>query len=426
MIEKLYQAFLKSSGVSTDTRTIEKGNIWFALKGPNFEANKFADKALESGASIVVIDDENYVKDERYFLVDDGLLALQQLANHHRKQLDIPFLGITGSNGKTTTKELVRDVIAKKFHVLATEGNLNNHIGVPLTVLRIDDSIEFAVIEMGANAQQEIKLLCEIAEPDFGLITNIGKAHLEGFGGLEGVFKGKTEMYDFLASKKGKAFVNTDFPKLVEKLNALDISMITYPNAGNDLELKLINELPELEIEVGGESFITKITGGYNAANIAVALCVGQYFGVTSSDAISAVKTYDPDNNRSQLIKIGSNTVVLDAYNANPSSMKEALKSFDKRASVNKMIILGDMLELGEDSKKEHFVIGELTETLKNTEVHFCGNEMSAAQKGNSKSKYWANKKDLAEFLKARTFENTLFLIKGSRGMSLETLLESL
>ncbi len=426
MIENLYKTYLQSSGVSTDTRTIEKDNIWFALKGPNFNANSFADQAIEKGALAVVIDDDEYAKDDRYVVVTDVLVALQELANHHRHQLSIPVLAITGSNGKTTTKELIRDVLLKKYKVSATKGNLNNHIGVPLSLLAIDDSVEFAVIEMGANAQGEIKMLCNIAEPDFGLITNIGKAHLEGFGGIEGVFKGKTEMYDFLAKTGGKAFVNTNFEKLVEKLDQLGVDYTRYPNPGDDLVAILEKEKPQLEITAHDQKFTTTLTGGYNFSNIAVALCVGEYFGVSSEAAIKAVKSYDPDNNRSQLMKRGSNTFIMDAYNANPSSMKEALLSFDKREAQRKVIIIGDMLELGEESRKEHEGIGELTTTLSQTEVHLCGPEMEAAKSGNPKANYWDNKQDLAAFLQKQTYQNTLFLIKGSRGMSLETLLNVL
>lgn len=426
MIEKLYQAYLKSTSVSTDTRTIQQGNIWFALKGPNFNANKFADLAIDKGASYVVIDDKDFVKDDRYLLVPDVLTALQQLANYHRNKLAIPFLAITGSNGKTTTKELIRDVLSKKYKVLATTGNLNNHIGVPLTLLEIDDTIEFAVIEMGANAQNEIKALCEIAQPNYGVITNIGKAHLEGFGGLEGVFKGKTEMYDFLANSNGQAFVNTNFPRLVEKLESMKIPFRRYPNDSDDLKLKLLGEKPELEIEVQGRVFTTMITGGYNAANIAAALCIGEFFGVALDDAIEAVSSYDPDNNRSQLIQIGSNRIVLDAYNANPSSMQVALSSFESREAKKRVIILGDMRELGEASESEHEQLGKLTSNIEDAEIHFCGKEIALAQKGNQDARYWDKKEKLAAYLEEKSFEETLFLIKGSRGMALETLLKSL
>lgn len=426
MIEKLYSAFLQSSGVSTDTRTIRKDNIWFALKGPNFNANKFAQQALDKGAGLAVIDDEEYAIGESTYLVEDVLITLQELANYHRRQLNIPFLGITGSNGKTTTKELIRDVLAKKYKVHATLGNFNNHIGVPLTLLQIDESIEFAIIEMGANAQKEIKMLCEIAQPDFGLITNIGKAHLEGFGGLEGVFRGKTEMYDFLANSGGKAFVNTNNQRLVDKLNDLNIDSKSYPNPGNDLEATLVSELPQLKISTNIGDFTAKITGGYNFENICSALCIGQYFGVSSEASIEAVSNYDPDNNRSQIIKKGSNSIILDAYNANPSSMSEAIQSFDRREAERKILIIGDMLELGEEAEQEHLAIGKLTAGLNIDQVHLCGPLMKFAAEQNRNAHYWEEKSELAKFLNDESIEKALILIKGSRGMSLETLLESL
>ena len=426
MIEKLYFDYLKSTGVSTDTRTVHEGNIWFALKGPNFNANKFATQALEKGAVLAVIDDADYHQNEGTYLVSDALLALQELANYHRRKLSIPFLGITGSNGKTTTKELVRDVLSKKYVVHATKGNLNNHIGVPLTLLSIDDSTEFAIIEMGANAQGEIKRLCEIAQPDYGLITNIGKAHLEGFGGSEGIFKGKTELYDYLGKNNGKAFVNTNNQKLVDKLTDLKIESKSYAKPTNYFEAKLVEEKPNLVIEAHQERFETKITGGYNFENICSALCVGQYFNVDPLDSIKAVSDYDPDNNRSQVILKGTNTIVMDAYNANPSSMAEALKSFDKRSDKRKVIIIGDMLELGAAADKEHLLIGQMTRQFDFEQVHFCGPLMKEATRGNGKSFYWETKDELEAHLREEPIQNATILIKGSRGMSLETLLDLL
>lgn len=426
MIENLYSKYLKSSGISTDTRTIQKGNIWFALKGPNFNANKFAEQALDKGALLAVIDDPEYQLGQNTLVVKDGLRALQQLANYHRNQLKIPFLGITGSNGKTTTKELVRDVLSTKYKVHATKGNFNNHIGVPLTILQIDHDIEFAVIEMGANAQEEIKQLCEIAEPDFGLITNIGKAHLEGFGGIEGVFKGKTEMYDFLSQKHGKVFVNTNDKRLVEKIDQLGLESYSYPNTGDYIELTLLRECPELLIDYSNVTFQTKITGAYNFENICSALCVGRYFKVGKADAIQAVAAYDPDNNRSQVIKKKSNTIIMDAYNANPSSVAEALKSFEQREADNKVVILGDMLELGAESGQEHFSIGELSQKMNFDQIHFCGPLMFDAYKGNDKALYWENKESLVTYLETHPIYDSTILVKGSRGMSLESLLNIL
>lgn len=425
MIDQLYDLFLKSTGVSTDTRTIQSGNVWFALKGPNFDANKFADQALEKGAMAVVIDDEAYKKNDRHFLVEDCLSALQQLGNHHRNQLSIPFIGITGSNGKTTTKELMRDVLATKFKVHATQGNLNNHIGVPLTLLQIKEDIEIAIIEMGANKVGDIAELCSIADPTHGLITNIGKAHLEGFGGVEGVIRGKTELYHHLIQRKGVIFVNSGSEVLYNIAQKRIESPLYYPAEGDYFHAELLESQPTLRLKTeDNQEGTTGLTGAYNFENICSALCVGKFFGVDPTKALKAVTDYIPDNNRSQVIQKGSNTVLLDAYNANPSSMAVALEHFAAKAGSRKVVILGDMFELGEDAVSEHQAIGELTAKLGFEEVHFCGELMTHAQSGNAKASYWPDKKSLHEYLRANPISNGEILIKGSRGMSLETLLE--
>ena len=426
MIEQLYSAFLKSTGVSTDTRSIKAGNLWFALKGPNFNANKFAQQALEAGAGAVVVDDANYALNDQCILVKDGLEALQQLANHHRRQFSIPVLGITGSNGKTTTKELVRDVLAQKFKVLATIGNLNNHIGVPLTLLRINKEVEFAIIEMGANHQKEIAALSKIAEPDFGLITNIGKAHLEGFGGIEGVFKGKTELYEFIASQQGVLFVNSRNPRLLEKASGLVQEVKTYPDDGDYFSSTLVSDNESLILKSEkGKEIVTHLSGVYNFENICAALCIGKYFGVNEDKALQAVANYIPENNRSQLLKKGSNTVHLDAYNANPTSMSLSLKSFAAKLG-KKVAILGDMFELGEAAAEEHYAIGELSKSLQIDQVMFCGKLMASAYEANSGAHYFETKDELAQYLAANKKTETSFLVKGSRGMSLETIVELL
>ena len=426
IIEQLYSFYKQSTGVSTDTRTVEKGNIWFALKGPNFNANKFAEQALEKGASYAVIDDEAFKKDERYVLVEDGLKALQDLAAHHRSQLDIPFLAITGSNGKTTTKELTRDVLATKYKVLATTGNLNNHIGVPLTLLSIDDTIEFAIIEMGANKVGDIAQLCAIANPDFGLITNIGKAHLEGFGGVDGIIRGKTELYHHVIQKQGRIFVNSGSEILRNIAEKRIKNPVYYPGEHDFLSAELISDNEGLTIQAEEQQFKTALTGRYNFENICAALCVGKFFDVDPKVAANAVANYVPDNNRSQLLKKGSNEIVLDAYNANPSSMEAALKNMDAKQADRKMVVLGDMFELGEDSVKEHSAIGRLTETLAFDEVVFCGELMASAKAENKEALYFEKKEALISYLKMNAPQDTLILIKGSRGMSLETILEVL
>ncbi|WP_317039329.1 UDP-N-acetylmuramoyl-tripeptide--D-alanyl-D-alanine ligase [Roseivirga sp. 4D4] len=427
MIEQLYQLYLKSTGVSTDTRSIKEGNIWFALKGPNFNAHRFADQALEKGASVVVIDDAHFAKDDRYFVVEDGLEALQKLGRHHRNQFDIPFIGITGSNGKTTTKELMRDVLSQKYKVHATQGNFNNHIGVPLTLLQIDESIEIAIIEMGANKVGDIAELCGIADPTHGLITNIGKAHLEGFGGVEGVIRGKSELYHHLIQKEGVIFVNSQSDVLSNIAKRRMKSPYYYPAKGDYLHLELLESQPTLRLRTDeGLESQTHLTGAYNFENIGAALCVGKYFEVNHEQALKAVSDYDPDNNRSQIMKKGSNIILLDAYNANPSSMLASLKHFAGGEEGYKVAILGDMFELGDDAPKEHEAIGKLTADLDLDEVHLCGELMEYGKLGNPKAHYWKDKDTLKSHLEKNPLANASIIIKGSRGMSLETLLETL
>ncbi len=426
MIDQLYELYQKCTGVSTDTRTLQNGNIWFALKGPNFNANKFADKAIDLGASIVVIDDAEYQKDHRYFLVEDGLKALQILANHHRKQFNIPVIGITGSNGKTTTKELIRDVLKAKFSVWATKGNLNNHIGVPLTLLGINEEVEIAIIEMGANHQKEIALLSSIAEPTHGLITNIGKAHLEGFGGLEGVFKGKTELYEFMNESGGALFVNSRNERLINKAKASAEELISYPDREDTFHAQLIGDQPYVQLRTSlGNTVTTRLTGAYNFENICAALCIGQYFGVNELSAIEAIEAYEPENNRSQIIRKGSNTLFMDAYNANPTSMALSLQNFAAKNGLN-VAIVGDMFELGDDADTEHYAIGKLTAELNISQVILCGTLMRSAYNANPDALYFQTKEELKAYIQANPISNANVLIKGSRGMSLETLVDFL
>ncbi|KYG72444.1 UDP-N-acetylmuramoyl-tripeptide--D-alanyl-D-alanine ligase [Roseivirga echinicomitans] len=423
-IASLYEKYIASTGICTDTRKIEKGNLFFALKGPNFNANKLAEQALSLGASYAVIDDAEYDNDPRCVLVADVLEALQALANYHRKQLKIPIIAITGSNGKTTTKELTRNVLATKYKVSATIGNLNNHIGVPLTLLSIGPDIEMAIVEMGANHVGEIAALCKIAEPTHGLITNIGKAHLEGFGGFEGVIRGKTEMYHWLIENDGVIFVNSQNEILSNIAQRRIESPIYYPAKGDYLELSLIEAKPNIVFEdAEGKRTTTALSGAYNFENIATALCVGKCFKVDIEKAKQAVATYSPDNNRSQVLKKGSNTIIMDAYNANPTSMKAALENLSLLNATHKLAILGDMLELGETSKEEHSAIGVLTAQLGIEGVIFCGPHMKAAKEVNPKALYFETKADLNDYLSANILEGQTILLKGSRGMGLESLL---
>jgi len=427
-IKQLYSHFLSSTGVSTDTRNIGSGNLFIALKGPNFNANTFAATALEQGAQAVVVDEVAYAvdNDPRYLLVSDGLLALQQLASYHREQLNIPIIALTGSNGKTTTKELLYAVLSSKFATLATIGNLNNHIGVPLTLLRITKSTEIAIIEMGANKQGDIQELCEIANPTHGFITNIGKAHLEGMGGPEGVLKTKTELFQHLKENKGKVFINTRqqvFANMIRRFEA----PVLYPEKGSFCEVELVGVDPFVSFRVGGseEVFPSQLIGSYNFDNIAAALTVGKFFGVSLADAATAISHYRPSNMRSQLVEKRSNLIILDAYNANPSSMEEALKAFDRmEGKSHKMVILGDMLELGEHAETEHCRLGELLAGMKIDKICLSGQLIQSALTTAPNALYFPDPFSLRNWLTDSNLEDYLILIKGSRGMKLEGLVE--
>lgn len=426
MIEYIYEKYQESSGICTDTRKISKGNIFFALRGANFNANEFAKTALEKGAAYAVIDQEKYKEDDRYIVVDDTLRALQRLANHHRRQFNIPFIGITGSNGKTTSKELINAVLQQKYKTYATVGNLNNHIGVPLTILAIDKSVEIAIIEMGANKVGDIKELCEIAEPTHGLITNIGKAHIEGFGGFEGVIRGKGELYDWLLRTDGTVFINSQ-NEILRNMGKRFKNPYFYPAENDFYHCELVKAEPNVTFKAeNGEVIEAEIIGKYNFENIAAALCIGKFFEVPPKKANEAVKSYSPTNNRSQIIKKGSNTIIMDCYNANPTSMKAAIENIKGMPDTRKAVILGDMLELGEDTASEHYKIGELVACCDFTDKLFVGRFMKEAMEENPDGHYFSTKKELEEYLEKNPFEETLVLIKGSRGIGLETILEKL
>jgi UDP-N-acetylmuramoyl-tripeptide--D-alanyl-D-alanine ligase len=427
-ISALYQRYLASTGVSTDTRKINPGNIFFALKGPNFNANDFAAKALEIGASTVLVDEEAYLieGDERYFLVEDALIALQKLANHHRHQLDIPIIGLTGSNGKTTSKELLNAVLKQKFNTLATVGNLNNHIGVPLTLLQIKPEHEIAIIEMGANKQGDIQELCEIAEPTHGFITNIGKAHLEGMGGPAGVLKTKTELYQHLLANGGTVFINSQDPILSNMIKRFE-NPILYPAKGDfcEVEFKGADPFVKFSAEGSEEVYLTSMIGAYNFGNIATALTLGKFFGVPMEKAIEGVVNYRPANMRSQLVEKRSNLIILDAYNANPSSMEVAIRTFgDMTGRKHKMIILGDMFELGDHAEAEHRKLGEIVSEYEIDKICFTGNLIVSALETAPKALYFPDPFSFRNWLEDSKLEDYLILIKGSRGMKLETLVD--
>ena len=423
-IETLYQHFLSVRKISTDTRKIEPGSIFFALQGPNFDANTFAEEALKKGAVLSVIDNSQYEIPGKTFLVNNVLEALQALARYHRNTLKIPVVGLTGSNGKTTSKELVNAVLSKKFKMLATVGNLNNHIGVPLTILSIDESVEMAIIEMGANHLEEIALLSSIASPTHGFITNIGKAHIGTFGGFENIIRGKSELYQYLINNSGVVFINSANEILFNMAKRFK-KPILYPRKGDfiHVELKDFNAFITYKSE-NDETVQTKLTGSYNFENIAVALCIGKYFGVTEKDANAAVAGYEPSNMRSQIIKKASNTIILDAYNANPSSMEAAIKNLHAMNSQNKVAIIGDMYELEEEAESEHRNIGKILRHCNFSSVYLCGDLMSWASEEFPKAKYFAQKEMLSEYLKQNPVHDSTILIKASRGMKLETLVD--
>src|SRR5450432_483733 len=358
-INDLYQLYLKYPSVCTDTRKVQKGDLFFALKGENFNGNLFAGQAIANGAAYAIIDETSAVLNDRMIRVENVLASLQALAAHHRNQFSIPFIAITGSNGKTTTKELIHAVLSLKYKTSTTEGNLNNHIGIPLTLLKIKPDVEIAIVEMGANHIGEIAGYCLYTRPTHGLITNVGKAHLEGFGSPEGVKKGKGELYDYLRAHGGTAFVMWDYDYLQQMSKGIS-EIISYGTAQADLTGTVESAFPQLQILMTGgvhlDKIQTQLTGNYNLPNLLAAVCVGNYFNVNPSDIRTGIEAYTPSNSRSQLMQIGTNTIILDAYNANPSSMKSAIENFSAYPSKNKILLLGAMAELGRDSLQEHTI----------------------------------------------------------------------
>lgn len=425
-IPELYAIYQERHAVQTDTRRLKSGDIFFALKGANFNGNSFAGKALEAGAAFAVIDEAEYSIPGKTILVEDVLTTLQQLALHHRKQFNIPFIAITGSNGKTTTKELVHAVLSTSFITCTTEGNLNNHIGVPLTLLKIKPSAEMAVIEMGANHLREIASYCNYALPTHGLITNCGKAHLEGFGSLDGVRKGKGELFDHLRAYNGTAFLMRDYDYLVEMSKGI-ATIVTYGSYGADVEGKVLQSEPYLEIAVTKAALTgairTQLVGEYNFPNVLAAVAIGTHFGVSGDRIKTAIENYLPSNSRSQLVETGTNKIILDAYNANPSSMKPAIENFAKLHAADKVLVLGRMAELGEDSLAEHQAIVELIGQFKWKAVVLVGGDFLKI------THPYVSCRDTAEakqWLRQQQFENTHLLIKGSRSMQMEKVLDNL
>jgi len=426
MIEELYKIYLQHSSIQPDTRKLKPGDIFFALKGPNFNGNSFARQAIDNGAAYAVIDEKEFEIPGKTFLVPDVLTSLQELALYHRKQFTIPFIAITGSNGKTTTKELIHAVLSSTFKTYTTEGNLNNHIGVPLTILKISPDAEMAVIEMGANHIGEIASYCKVALPTHGLITNCGKAHLEGFGGVEGVRKGKGELFDHLRTlTHGYAFVMWDYDYLREMSKGIS-GIIKYGTEPNDHIIgRMLNNDPFLQVEItqglGNGKIKTRLVGEYNLPNVLAAVTIGKFFEVAEKKIIAAIENYIPSNSRSQLIEKGTNKIILDAYNANPSSMKVAIENFAKNNAENKILMLGAMAELGKESLQEHEQVIELIKKYSWKEVALVGGDFLKLShpflsfENSLMAKEWFVKKDL---------HNSSILVKGSRSMQMEKVLE--
>ena len=424
-ISALYQLYLQYPSIQTDTRKLQPGDIYWALKGTNFNGNLFAEKALEMGAAYAIVD-EPVATHPRIIQVDDCLTALQALAKYHREQFDIPFIAITGSNGKTTTKELVATVLASHYKTATTEGNLNNHIGVPLTLLKIKKGTEIAVIEMGANHQKEIAGYCVYTAPTHGIITNCGKAHLEGFGGVEGIRKGKGELYDYLRQHQGTVLRYADYDYLQDMSKGIEKSFDYGQHAGN-LQGHVLSSEPFLQVQIDkgfstATTIRTQLVGDYNLPNVLCAVAIGIFFKVPEAKIVSAIESYAPSNSRSQLMQLGSNQIILDAYNANPSSMKLAIENFARLSVTGKVLMLGGMMELGEESIAEHQAMVALIDQHPWDHVVLVGGDFS---KVNHRYIYFSNSVEAKAWFLAQDFKNAYLLIKGSRSMQMEKIIQS-
>lgn len=423
-IRELYSLYKSCYKVTTDTRLNLESSIFFALKGDNFNGNIYAEEALKKGALYAVVDEKQYQTNDKIILVSDALKTLQNLANFHRKQLNIPVIALTGSNGKTTTKELIYAVLKEKYNCIATKGNFNNHIGVPLTLLTIKPGYEIAVIEMGANNPKEIAALCEITEPDYGYITNFGRVHLEGFGSLEGVIKAKTEMYNYLNNNNKSVFVNTDDKVQMEKSTGM--KRITFGNNNSDYPIQFINANPFVNLKFDNSSLQSKLIGKYNYQNIATAIAIGKFFKVYNEQIINGITNYIPSNNRSQIIIKNSNKIILDAYNANPNSMEAALENLSQLTDKNKIAVLGDMFEVGINTLQEHQNIAYLINNFDIDKAFLIGETFAKIEVNNNKIMQFKTLDDLKNHLDGDKITNTTLLIKASRGMALERMLNLL
>ncbi|MEG3658136.1 UDP-N-acetylmuramoyl-tripeptide--D-alanyl-D-alanine ligase [Arenibacter palladensis] len=422
-IEHLHQLFLEFPLACTDTRKISPNCIFFALKGDNFNGNTYAAQALEKGASYAIVDEEEFAGHDKAILVNNVLNTLQELSRFHRNYCKAKVIGLTGSNGKTTTKELITSVLSRKYKTIATKGNLNNHIGVPLTLLSITPDTEMAIVEMGANHLKEIEFLCKLAMPDFGYITNFGKAHLEGFGSEEGVIKGKSELYDYLTSHDKSIFFNADDPIQKEKLSNVIKKFGYSQNKSEFFRIKLVGADPFVKISVDDIQITTQLVGRYNFTNCCAAILIGKYFNVELDEIKRGIENYIPQNNRSQIIKKNGHHIILDAYNANPTSMKAALENFQQLKADYKIAFLGDMFELGKTAEKEHQEISNIATNMQFDQVFLIGENFFKTKSDLSKFKSFDH---LRETLNNKTLKNATILIKGSRGMALERILDLL
>ena len=423
-ISSIYQIFLNSNKVCTDSRKIRDNDLFVSLKGPNFNGNKFAETALENGANYAIVDQKEFAVNDNYILVNDCLNTLQNLANYHRKKSKAKIIGLTGSNGKTTSKELILSVLKLQFKTIATTGNLNNHIGVPLTLLSIEPETEIAIIEMGANHLKEIELLCNIADPDYGYITNFGKAHLEGFINLEGVIKGKSELYTYLMKKSRLIFINNNDNKQLE-ITKEYTNKFTFGKTNSNVNYSVNTINPQISISIEDVTIESPLFGEYNVENLAAAICIGKYFNMSNTLIKEGVENCIPNSNRSQIIEKGSNKIILDAYNANPTSMQLALVNFNDISEKNKILFIGDMYELGENSHEMHQDIVSTIEEMNFNQTYLLG-ELFNKTKFSSKIKAFANLEDLNNNINLEEISNSTILIKGSRGMQLEKILDFL